>query len=106
MRARMFNVGDVLNEDADALQKSGALKPETAEALKQKTAAVQVQGAKMLLAAMIQKGLDEKGLAKQLGVAPEIVQRWLRGIDAPTSAHAKLLADMLGIPVEAWKGAT
>lgn len=49
---------------------------------------------------MIEEGRSQTWLAKQVGVSPNQVNRWVKGIHEPTRLYMKRIAEALGRPVE------
>lgn len=50
--------------------------------------------------AMLDAGLTQVGLAKQVGIAQGTISRWCAGVRRPTAEHIQKLSPILGIAPE------
>jgi transcriptional regulator with XRE-family HTH domain len=60
------------------------------------------QGPRALKKALKDKGWSQRELARQLGVSPSTVTRWLNGERAPDRAHMGGLRKLLQVSSEVW----
>ena len=61
-------------------------------------------GPTALHAAMSARGLNQSELERQLGVSVGTANRWLSGEKRPDLDSAMAIRDLLGVPVDAWRG--
>lgn len=53
-----------------------------------------------IIEAMAERGLDQKGLASQIGIRPQAITEWKKGVTASYTKYLPQIASALGVTVE------